>query len=539
MNICIISSFTAQLIKTYLEECFEDINMSANIFIKEYSMLQDIILWEPSDIDVIILLYLREDIDDINTFIDYIRLLRKKCNGVIFLSNLITPNIRNLYEYNIKGTDIDVFNDYQLKLKDFIIKEQPVNIYLLDVNSLATRMGLVSFYDYRLWYAYKMPFSNNGFKEMAYLINRAINSLRLPRRKCIVLDCDNTLWGGIIGEDGLEGIKLGPEYPGNCFIEFQKKLKELKKLGYILAINSKNNYQDVMEVLEHHPSQVLKTDDFVCKKINWGDKINNMVEIAKELNLDLSSFIFIDDNPAEIKLIRDNIPEVQTVIIPKNYYEIANVLENNTDLFNILNVTREDINKTDMYLANIKRETLKRSFHNIEDYWQSLEMGMEVRKNLREDIFRISQMTYKTNQFNTITIRRSEDEISRMFDDGKWDIYTFKLTDTFGDNGIVGYAEIMINNLEATIYNYLMSCRVISRNAEYEFLTQILNNIKAKGIHTVYAIWNRSLKNQVCENFYDNYGFSLMDCAENTKTYVLNLQQTEHESMKYFKISWK
>jgi FkbH-like protein len=530
--------------KNLLEEKLKSGNIDASVSVSEYNVIHDLIadtsVIHQSPYDFVVLLSLLDDILQIDELISCLRTCRAKIKSTILISNFIFPVAGNLYDCNQAEDGFGRFARHQTALKQFLLDEKPANTYLLDFNSLAARLGHDQVFDPRLWYAYQIPFSQKGMGAVSQLIYRAILSLTRPRKKCIVLDCDNTLWGGIIGEDGMEGIKLGPTYPGNCYVKFQEQLLELKNLGYILALNSKNNEHDVLEVLDRHPWQVLKSSDFVGKKINWDNKIENFMALSRELNLGLDAFVFFDDNPAEIHLIKDNLPEITAIEVPKdNSVKIPSLIDDNFETFDILKITAEDKAKTDMYLANIAREELKRTAVNIEDYYRSLSMTMEIRKNIKTDLARLSQMTLKTNQFNLVTIRRKEEEIINLLEQMDFIAYGFKLVDKFGDNGVVGYCEVKTGADHAELVNFLMSCRVIGREAENEFLTQILQDLKGLGIKSVTAAWVKSPKNAICENFYENFGFNLMESSSSKKSYQVHLNDLKLASRDYFQILWR
>lgn len=544
MKICLISSYTSQLIKNILEEKLQAGNINVSVSVSEYNIIHDLLASESiiyqSPYDFVVLLFLLEDITQIDELLNCLRTCRARIKSAILISNFIAPVAGNLHDCNQAEDKFARFSNYQMALKQFLLNEKPANTYILDFNSLAAKLGHDHFFDPRLWYAYQIPFSQKGMEAVSQLIHRATQCLTHPRKKCLVLDCDNTLWGGIIGEDGLEGIKLGPTYPGNCYIKFQEQLLELKNLGYILALNSKNNEQDVLEVFGHHPWQVLKSSDFVRKKINWQNKIDNFLDLSRELNLGLDAFVFFDDNPAELQLVRDNLPKITVIEVPKdNPVKIASLIDDNIETFDILKITAEDKVKTEMYLANIAREELKITVVNIEDYYKSLGMAMEIRKNIKTDMPRLSQMTLKTNQFNLVTIRRTEEEIINLLEQTGFICYCFKLLDKFGDNGIVGYCEVKKEADQAELVNFLMSCRVIGRDAENEFLTQILKDLQGLGIKSVTANWVKSPKNAICENFYENFGFNLIESNDSKKSYNLHLNGIELKTRDYFQILWR
>jgi len=272
--------------KSLLEDNLQRGNIDASVSVSEYNIIHDLLAADSiiyqSPYDFVVLLYLLDDIKRMDEWLSCLRFCRARIKGTILMSNFIAPASGNLYDCNETEDKFARFSRQQTALQQFLLQEKPANTYLLDFNSLAARMGHDHFFDPRLWYAYQIPFSQKGMAAVSQLLQRAIRCLTLARKKCIVLDCDNTLWGGIIGEDGLEGIKLGPAYPGNCYVKFQEQLLALKNLGYILALNSKNNEEDVLEVLDHHPCQVLKSSDFVGKKINWHNKIDNFLALSRE-----------------------------------------------------------------------------------------------------------------------------------------------------------------------------------------------------------------------------------------------------------------
>lgn len=543
MDICLISSYTSQLIKTALEEKLRERQVEPRITIAEYSIVQDLLAEDSVVFQThpqwAVLLYLPEDLGRFEEFLAYLKQFRDRFQGTILLSNLIAPTIRSLGDANLKSGAMDRFFAQQTRLKERILGDGFPNTYLLDLDSLAADFGHRHFFDPRLWFAFKIPFSQAGQEAVAELIARCLLALSTPRKKVITLDCDNTLWGGIIGEDGIGGIQLGPDYPGNCYVEFQQQLKGLKDLGYILTINSKNNLADVLEVLDQHPSQVLRQGDFVNLKVNWRTKVENFLEMAQELNLGLDAFAFFDDNPAEIQLINQALPQVAAIQVPKSQpVEITRLLGNHAHLFDVVRVTAEDAQKTKMYQEQKERDQARLACSNIQEYYQSLEMRMDIAKNSVKDIPRLAQMTLKTNQFNVVTIRRSEEEITRMVSSGAYDIYHFRLLDRFGDNGIVGYCEVEKDPARPRIRNFLMSCRVIARTAEHEFLTQILRDLQGQKAAAVTAEWTASPKNIICETFFETCGFQVVSQADGHKLHSLELTDCRLESKDYFQVRW-
>ena len=315
-------------------------------------------------------------------------------------------------------------------------------IQILDLNALAAYHGYQTALSPEMLHLARHPFSESFLPILSQKIMSHIKALRGLTRKCLVLDCDNTLWGGIIGEDGLDGIQLGPDTPGREFVDFQKTILELFQQGVILAINSKNNYADVLEVLQNHPQMVLREKHFAALEINWSDKPANMRRIARDLNLGLDSFVFFDDNPAEREMMQQMLPEVFTVDAPDNPAWFARTLRE-TNLFVKAYLTEEDRRRGQIYADQRRRQKLQSSVNSVEEYLTSLDMIATVYLTNTDHIKRVAQLTQRTNQFNLTTRRYQEADIKTMLDTKKWRLYTLSLKDKFGDNGIVGAALVI------------------------------------------------------------------------------------------------
>ena len=254
-------------------------------------------------------------------------------------------------------------------------------------------------------------------------------------KKCIVLDLDNTLWGNIIGEDGFEGIKIGPYTEGRSFVEFQKVIKSLSENGIILAINSKNNQKDAMKAINEHPHMILREQDFSCMKINWNDKISNMKEISNELNIGLDSIVFFDDDPVNRELIRMSMPEINTVELPEDPSTYAEILRNLND-FNTLKITKDDTERKKMYSQEQNRQKLESNTENLNEYLKKLDIKIKIKLDNKIAISRISQLILKTNQFNLTTKRYQEEQIKEFVEDETMIVGCSEVEDKFGENGI-------------------------------------------------------------------------------------------------------
>jgi FkbH-like protein len=383
-------------------------------------------------------------------------------------------------------------------------------IFIVDFNSLCRSFGYRNLYDQRLWYIGRIKLSQKGLHELARLYFHYMAAIEGKVKKCIVLDLDNTLWGGIIGEDGIGGIRLGHDGIGRAFVEFQEELLKLKQQGVLLAVNSKNNFNDVREVFESHPAMVLKFDDFVSVKANWDDKITNMKEIAGELNIGMDSFVFIDDSDFERELVKKELPMIVVPDFPKDPAFLSSwLIDVYQEFFPRVKLSQEDLERTQMYKAQAQREQVKKAVRNIEDFLKQLEMKATIYINPETLIPRIAQLTQKTNQFNLTTKRYSEADIQAFMETGNF-IFALDLSDRFGPNGVTGLIMIRITDQSLFIDNFLLSCRVIGREVERVFIGFVINwigkqGLKQKKIHGAYV---PTQKNGMVADLYDRLGFA-------------------------------
>ena len=399
---------------------------------------------------------------------------------------------------------------------------QDNRIKVIDFRDFTRRFSADELIDWRYYFLSQMALSPRLAEPFAVWLHNQLRALELKRKKCLVLDLDNTLWGGILGEDGISGIALGGDYPGKAFLLFQKLLKELCRQGVMLAICSKNNIEDVREMWHTHPDAVLKEEDFVALRINWENKATNIRELARELNIGLDSMVFVDDNPAERSLVSTSLPEVCVPEFPKHPYMLPAFLKKLAEnYFSVYALTKEDLAKTEQYKANMLRNELKNEFLDIDDYLRSLEIKLKIREVDDITMPRIAQMTQKTNQFNLTTRRYTETDIRDMQTGGAR-IFTLSVRDKFGDSGISGLCIVQPKSAEAHIDTFLLSCRILGKNIEYAFLNHLVGYLKATGIETITAEYIPSAKNFQTENFYEQGNFTLCDTDNGTKRYILH-----------------
>lgn len=454
-----------------------------------------------------------------------VRRFREIVGGQIIVTILPNPELPALGLYDVMAEHSETYWWQQIKTAlASDLRHEFSGVRYLDLDQLVMQVGRRRFFDARLWYSSVFPFSPEGGLALSDAVTSIAAANHLSRAKVIVVDADNTLWGGVIGEDGINGIALGQEYPGRAYVDFQKKLLSLQQRGFILALCSKNNPEDVNEVFQNHPHQILKSEHFAAQRVNWLPKPDNLKSLAQELNLGLDSFIFIDDSDYECSAVRHALPSVEIVQIPTRPVDIPACLDGLARL-EVVSLTAEDIEKAAMYaqerLRKSQLEQLTKTGGGIEEYLKSLNMNMTVGVDDVSLVARLAQLTQKTNQFNLTTKRYSEEDISGMIRNDAFSVYHFSLADNFGSSGIVGLAIVeQRTSNEARLDTFLMSCRVIGRRAEHAFLHTIIKNLLSKGITELTSMYIPTRKNILVENFLPENGFIKSADGEYVRTLV-------------------
>jgi len=439
--------------------------------------------------------------------IDLINHFTKKSKSKIVVSNLNIPNYSpyGIFESKTEFGLHKMIQEFNRQLTESV--EDNPSAYVFDFNGFVSKYGEINVLDYRQFFTGDLKVSLNYIPYLAEELMSYIKPILGLNRKCIVTDLDNTLWGGIVGEDGFDGIKLGTTAPGNAFVEFQRHLLSLNKRGIILAINSKNNLDDAMEVIKKHPNMILREENFAAMQINWDDKISNMQELASEINIGLDSMVFLDDDPMNREIMRKAIPEVMTVELPKDPALYAKTLFEIND-FNVLKITADDKKRGQMYSQQHKRNELKKSATNLDKYLEDLGIKIKISEVDDFTIPRVSQLTLKTNQFNLTTRRYQEEDIKKFVNDDKFIVGYAQVEDKFGDNGIT--AAFIVNKTspkEWTIDTFLLSCRVMGRGVEEAIIGNIIEKAREAGVEKVNGQYIPTKKNKPCEDFFSKCGF--------------------------------
>ncbi len=403
------------------------------------------------------------------------------------------------------------------------------NFYINDINFISACYGLEKWHDTSAWYMYKYAMDTQAIPEFAYNLSNIIKSVFGKNRKMLMLDLDNTLWGGVVGDLGQQGIEIGHETGmAEGYTEFQRYVKAHKQLGVLLSVNSKNDYENAIDGLKH-PDTVLTPDDFVVIKANWDTKDRNTEAIAEEISILPDSFVFVDDNPAERNIVSEQIsgiavPEVNSV---EDYIKTID----RNGYFELTSYTADDIKRNEMYRANIQRAGAQKKFSDYGEYLKSLEMEAYIDKFDDVALARITQLTNKSNQFNLTTKRYTLNEMEDVFGDDKYIKIYGRLADKFGDNGIVSVVIGRIDGNELHIDLWLMSCRVLKREMEYAMLDRLVEICRKNGISVINGYYYKTAKNAMVKDLFTDFGFEKTSENENgDRTFRMNTDGYENKN---------
>ena len=550
-KIAVISNIVVSQVKEILELALLENGVNAVITLGDYdNIVQDSAKY--ANYDAVIVFW--ESINIVDNLQDKIYLLP---NDVVEQLKQRVENEIDLVTDNLKDTPLVMINSFSCKLFDFNVLQDHAlkrisshfnhyieskikkNQVLVDIDTVLVNVGRDAASDYRQFQSSKILYTKEFFFEYCRAIKPAIFSVTGKSKKVIVLDCDNTLWSGILGEDGEMGIELNANTrKGKAFHEVQTILRGFKKEGILLALCSKNNYEDVEHVLSHHKDMVLHDDDFVAMNVNWQDKVSSMRELSITLNLGLDSFVFVDDSDFEIGLVEKELPQVSCVRVPNNLSEYPNTIRDIKGEFFTLSQSNEDDSKTQMYRDEAERKQDAGESTSIEEYLGSLGLRLSMMWDSDTPVDRLSQLTQKTNQFNLTTRRYNENDIQRFIDEKLYRVAAFSLEDKYGEYGVTGMAIIRINDSaekEVFIDSFLMSCRVLGRNAEYAFFDEIIKRLKKDKIETVKAEYLNTSKNKQVERLYDNLGFKSLIEEDDCRLYAINLSNYKPRDIEYIK----
>lgn len=436
---------------------------------------------------------------------------RKNTQATVLLSNFVRPDYLHAGIFDLKQNfgETEFYACLNLEfMKTF--RDDP-RIFLVDTEKLAARYGKRHVSDNRLYYLAKKEWNDKFMPFLAEEIVRFFKAMQNLTRKCLVLDLDNTLWGGIVGEDGPLGVKVGQDDPeGEAYYDFQRKIRSLKDRGILLGICSKNNFDDVKEVFDQREDMPLKFSDFSAKEINWSNKHENLIKIAQALNIGTDSIVFVDDNPAECQLVKKMLPEVKTIHLSDDPSSFVGIIDSLSDFEKIL-ITHEDSKKSLQYEQNVRRHERMREIGDIRSYLESLDTKIVIRKAQIEDLPRVHQLFTKTNQFNVTTIRYSMGEVEKFFREKQFDLSVVEARDQFGVFGTIGLFLIEIeSHRKLRIDSIILSCRAMGRGIEIaimNFIKDVYLSCSTEQNTCIEGLYLLTKKNKPVECYFDEQGF--------------------------------
>lgn len=401
------------------------------------------------------------------------------------------------------------------------------NVVLVDLDKIFAQVSIPCALDWRLYYTAQSLYSNAFYTAYTAHVLPALLPVFGKAKKALIFDCDNTLWKGIVGEDGAQGITISPQSPqGKVFRDVQMLALEMAGQGVIIGLCSKNNPEDVEAVLESHPDMLLRNRDIAIKRINWRDKHANLRSIAEDLNIGLDAILFVDDSPHEILAIQQQCPEIECFTVPKNLFQYPSALRAFLRCFGTGSLTREDATRTEMYQVEARRKAAAPQHASMEDFIRSLGLKVTLYVNPAQHVARIAQLTQKTNQFNLTTARHVEEEIARAVQSEDTLVVAADVQDRFGHYGLTGVAMASLDQptKTASIDVLLLSCRVLGRQVEASLLEGLIRLLQAAGIRRILAYYRKTARNSQVEDFYDSFGFTILRQEGGDKDYVLETE---------------
>ena len=439
---------------------------------------------------------------DIDFFFNCLRTVKKN-SDIILIPNWILrePNESSIALSFSKKLGIEYHLSYMnYYLSELMNKEK--NFYLLNSTKWLTNCGSEATYNSKLWYLMKSPFSNEFYNEAILDVVSIFKTLKGLSKKLLVLDLDDTLWGGIVGEVGWKNLRIGGhDYLGEAFKDFQYKIKSLKNYGILLALCSKNNESTALEAIEKHPEMVLKLDDFVSYKINWNNKAKNILDITKELNIGLQSVVFLDDTPYERAHVKESLPEVTVPNLPLDPVNYSSFLSK-LRYFDTSFISKEDKKRADLYKSEFKREKIKQNLKSDAQWLKTLELKITVENAKSENLPRTHQLLNKTNQMNLTTRRLSEKELNSWKNKSSNKLWTIRAKDKFGDYGIIGIVSISIKNKSAKLEDFILSCRVVGRNIEKVMIEFVKDYCQKAKIDKIKGKYLKTKKNALLFEYF-------------------------------------
>lgn len=529
VRIAVLGSASIQYFVMVLRFLLEDEGICADIYEGEYNGIMmdimdsesqfyrfrpEIVIMIPDYRDIIIFPEPLEDRENVEKLVDAVGVNYKtywdKISVIagcqILQSNFVIPP-EHVYG-NIERNEPFSATEFLELINRRLVESAPAYVSIIDLDLLAQNIGKWNWFDETSYFLSKAGFNIEYIEDVVRSYIRQILALKGKTRKCLILDLDNTLWGGIVGDDGWDGIQLDPNNAvGEAFRDFQTYILQLKKRGVILAVVSKNDVSNAKEPFEKNPHMILRLDDIASFQANWDDKVTNIRRVAAELNIGIDSLVFFDDNPAEREIVDSYLPEVMVIDVPKNPALYKRALDKAAP-FDWLQLTKEDVLRSNSYIDNRRRKELQIQFNNYDEYLKSLAMKGEVREPELKELPRFTQLLNKSNQFNLRTKRYTESEMEEIYSSDDRKCLCAILSDKFSEYGIIACAILQKKELSCFIESWVMSCRVIRRGVEDMVFKGIIKEAKDWNCTVISGEYIPSDKNSMVTDFYDSLGFT-------------------------------
>lgn len=430
------------------------------------------------------------------------------------------------------------FAELARRLNQFVTENKSSNTYLIDTNAIFNKIGRGNALDFKLYNLSKTLYTISYWKEYVYLISSLLLKVTGKAKKAIIFDCDNTLWKGILGEDGYDGIDMSEHSKiGGLYHQVQNMAVWLSKHGVLIGLCSKNNPEDVTDVIKRHTDMALKNENIVISQVNWDDKVSNLRVIAETLNIGLDSLVFVDDSDFEINLIKEQLPQVLCVQVPEAIYDYPAKLGEIINTYFYFSDSKADLDKTNQYKQQAERAKQKSKFTDITEYLRSLEMEITFGVDKAEEAERVAQLTQKTNQLNVCTTRYTQVQIEAIKENPNQSYISLSVKDKFGDSGLTGVAIVSYADGKGRIDDFLMSCRVMGRNIEYAFVDYMMSFLIGHGCKMVEAQYLPTQKNKPVSDFFDKCGFPVVFEKEGEKKYALAISDYNKKNIDYIKVN--
>jgi len=546
LRVALAGSLTVNPLEPYLGAYLLGRKITPQITVGPFNQLRQICFDHTTilgAVDVIVMLWRVEDLfplmlagalrdpqaipgllQEVRGLADAIAHLRRVFNGTLIVSTPPYPTYPGFELWDVRQAScgMPVFHAVSQLWSDAV--GQMERVRLLDLHGLILDIGVRHAHDVRKWQLYRQPYTEGLWQEAGRKLGRVIAAETVSPKKCVVLDLDNTLWGGIVGEDRLEGLELGDDFPGRAYRDFQRYLKHLKNQGVLLAVASKNNPDDAMEVFDQHDAMILSREDIAVFEIHWDSKVDSIRRVADRLNIGLDAVVFVDDSAKEIGEVSERLPEVACVMVPEELAELPGLLAE-TEFFDFVEITDEDRHRTEMMVADSLRHEIREQMSE-EEFRRSLQLKISIFKAERQHLARVTQLINKTNQFNLSTIRRTQAEVEALWSAADTLVMGMTITDKYGDYGLVGVAILKKEGSICVIDTLLMSCRVLGRGAEEAFIARLAEAARALDCTEMRGRYVPTRKNAMVADLYQRFGFDYRSESDEWCLPLTGLPQT-------------